>query len=305
VSTSPFHPDLRRIAPFLPRSTVGPRLLPLLRRADTRQRLRRRPGIEIVEVGPIALRLHRSAQHDGTVPALVWFHGGGYVIGTATQDDAVCEYLAREAGVLVAAVDYRLAPEHPFPTPLDDCHDALTWLADQPEIDRDRIAIGGASAGGGLAAALALLARQRGEVRPAFQLLTYPMLDDRTAARVDLDDRHTRLWNNRANRFGWSCYLGQPPGGTDVDPLAAPARCTDLADLPPAWIGVGAHDLFLEEDLAYGDALRAAGVSCDIQIIDGAFHGFDSIRPDAAVTRAFRSSQARALREGLAPSKTT
>jgi acetyl esterase/lipase len=220
-------------------------------------------------------------------------------MGTATQDDAVCQHLASEVGVLVAAVDYRLAPEHPFPTPLHDCYDALTWLADHPDVDRSRIAVGGASAGGGLAAALAHLARQRGEMQPAFQLLSYPMLDDRTAARSDLDDRCTRLWNNRSNRFGWTAYLGSAPGGPRVDELAAPARCRDFAGLPPAWIGVGTHDLFLDEDLAYAAALQASGVACEVDVIDGAFHGFDSIRPGAAVTRAFRASQARALRFGL------
>jgi acetyl esterase/lipase len=220
-------------------------------------------------------------------------------MGTAAQDDDVCRYLAREVGVLVAAVDYRVAPEHPFPTPLHDCYDALMWLGDHPDVDRARIAIGGASAGGGLAAALALLARQRGEIQPVFQLLSYPMLDDRTTVRLDLDDRRTRLWNNRSNRFGWSAYLGSAPGGAGVDELAAPARCTDLAGLPPAWIGVGTLDLFLDEDLAYAAALQAAGVPCDVDVIEGAFHGFDSIRPGVSVTRAFRASQAGALRASL------
>ena len=127
---------------------------------------------------------------------MLWIHGGGYVIGSAAQDDAVCRHLAHELGRLVAAVDYRLAPEHPFPVPLHDCHDALVWLANRGDVDADRVAIGGASAGGGLAAALALLARDRAEVRPAFQLLSYPMLDDRTALRTDIDERHFRLWNN-------------------------------------------------------------------------------------------------------------
>jgi acetyl esterase/lipase len=233
------------------------------------------------------------------VPGLLWIHGGGYVIGTATQDDALCRHLSNEVGILVAAVDYRLAPENPFPAPLHDCYNALSWLADHRDVDRNRIAIGGASAGGGLAAALALLARQRDEIHPVFQILSYPMLDDRTAARTDLDDRGTRLWNQRSNRFGWSAYLGSAPGGADVDELAAPARCTDFAGLPPAWIGVGTLDLFLDEDLAYSAALRASGVACDVELIAGAFHGFDSVRPGAAVTRAFRASQARALRAGL------
>lgn len=305
MRASAVHPDLRRIAPFLPRSAVGPRRLPILRRADARQRRRQRRGVEIVEVGPIGLRVHRPGGSHGSLPGLLWIHGGGFVMGTATQDDGVCQHLANDVGVVVAAVDYRLAPEHPFPTPLHDCHEALAWLADRPDVDRDRIAIGGASAGGGLAAALALLARERGAIQPMFQLLSYPMLDDRTAARPDRDDQHVRLWNQRSNRYGWAAYLGQAPGGPGVDPLAAPARCTDLAGLPPAWIGVGTLDLFLEEDLNYAAALRAAGVPCEVETVEGAFHGFDSVRPGAPITQRFRSSQARALRarlDGLASS---
>ncbi|MGH9275734.1 MAG: alpha/beta hydrolase fold domain-containing protein [Acidimicrobiales bacterium] len=299
MSAGAVHPDLRRIAPFLPRSAVGPRRLPILRRADARQRRRQRPGIDIIEVGPIGLRVHRPDGRLGCLPGLLWIHGGGYVMGTATQDDAVCQHLANEVGVVVAAVDYRLAPEHPFPIPLHDCYNALAWLADQPEVDRDRIAIGGASAGGGLAAALALLARQRGEIQPIFQLLSYPMLDDRTVARPDRDDHHVRLWNHRSNRFGWTAYLDQAPGGPGVDHLAAAARCTDLVGLPPAWIGVGTLDLFLDEDLAYAAALRAAGVPCEVETVEGAFHGFDSVRPGATITETFRASQARALRSSL------
>lgn len=299
---SPFHPDLRRIAAVLPRRAVGPRLLPVARALRSVERLRRPgPGIEVVALGPISVRLHRPPSSPvGRLPAVLWIHGGGYVIGSAGQDDAVCRHLAVDLGALVAAVDYRLAPEHPFPVPLHDCHDALAWLADRDDVDRDRVAIGGASAGGGLAAALALLARDRGEVRPTFQLLTYPMLDDRTALRHDVAERHFRLWNNAANRFGWRAYLGVEPGSAGVDPLAAPARCEDLSGLPPAWIGVGELDLFHDEDLAYADRLRAAGVPCEVLVVEGAFHGFDSVRPAAGITQRLRAAQARALAPALA-----
>ena len=306
---SAFHPDLRRVAPFLPRRAVGPRLLPVARTLRPLERLRQPGrGTEVVQLGPISVRLHRPPDADavcasartGPRPALLWIHGGGFVIGSAAQDDAVCRHLAGELGVLVAAVDYRLAPEHRFPTPLVDCHDALAWLAGRPDVDPDRVAIGGASAGGGLAAALALLARDRGQVRPAFQLLSYPMLDDRTARLPDVDERHLRLWNNKANRFGWRAYTGMEPGSTAIDPLAAPARHDHLAGLPPAWIGVGTLDLFHDEDLAYAERLRAAGVACDVLVVEGAFHGFDSVRPRAGVTQQFRAAQTRALAGALA-----
>jgi acetyl esterase/lipase len=300
VTPSPYHPDLRRIAPLLPRRIVGPRTLPLLRRVDALQRLRGRAGVEVLDVGPISLRIHRprstAASRTRQSAALLWLHGGGYVMGTAAQDDALCRFLADSADLLVVAVDYRLAPEHPFPTPLNDCHDALVWLAKQPDVDRARIAIGGASAGGGLAAGLALLARERGEVLPIFQLLSYPMLDDRTASRADLDHLHARLWCNRSNRFGWSAYLASRPGEVGTSQLAAPARCTDLSGVPPAWIGVCTLDIFHDEDLAYADALQAAGVRCDTYLVKGAFHGFDSVRPNANITRQYRQAQLQALR---------
>ena len=297
MSASAIHPDLRRIAAVLPRRAVGPRVLPVVRALRRVEALRRPgPGVTVEQVGPISVRLHLPpAGPAGPHPAVLWIHGGGYVIGSAAQDDAVCRHLADELGALVAAVDYRLAPEHPFPVPLLDCHDALVWLAGRGDVDVERVAIGGASAGGGLAASLALLARDRGEVRPAFQLLSYPMLDDRTALRTDIDERHFRLWNNEANRFGWRSYTGQEPGSPGVDPLAAPARSEDLAGLPPAWIGVGSLDLFLAEDLAYADRLRGAGVPCDVHVVDGAFHGFDSVRPRASVTDQFRAAQVDAL----------
>jgi acetyl esterase/lipase len=196
-------------------------------------------------------------------PALLWIHGGGYVIGTAAQDDPLCRLIAERLGVLVAAVDYRLAPEHPFPAPLDDCYDALTWLTARTNVDAHRVAIGGASAGGGLAAALALLTRDRGEIQLALQLVSYPMLDDRTALRTDVDERNFRLWNCKANRFGWQSYLGAAPGTGAIAGLAAPARHQDLSGLPPAWVGVGTLDLFYNEDIAYAERLRAAGVDCD------------------------------------------
>lgn len=297
MSTSRFHPDLRRIAAVLPRGVVGPRLLPVMRALQRLgQSSRVRPEIQVVRLGPVSLRLHRpSTLPAGPGPAVLWIHGGGYVMGDAAQDDGLCAHLASSLGALVAAVDYRLAPEHPFPLPLHDCHDALVWLASRKGVDDRRIAIGGASAGGGLTAALALLARERGQVRPVFQLLSYPMLDDRTALKRSPHERDVRLWNTSSNRFGWRSYLGTDPGGEGVSGLAAPARAEDLSGLPPAWVGVGSLDLFAAEDVAYADRLRAAGVPCEVLLVEGAFHGFDLVRPEAPVSRSFRAAQVDAL----------
>jgi acetyl esterase/lipase len=207
--------------------------------------------------------------------------------------------VAATLGVLVAAVDYRRAPEHRYPVPLDDCFDAFMWLTERPYVDPARVAVAGASAGGGLAAGVALRARDREVRAPAFQLLSYPALDDRTAVRVDLDERNARVWDNRANLFAWRCYLGVEPGSPDVSPFAAPGRHPDLSGLPPAWIGVGTADLFHEEVVTYGQRLREAGVGCEIHVIDGAFHGFDAVCPDAPVSHEYRAAQLDALGRAL------
>ncbi|ORW46888.1 alpha/beta hydrolase [Mycobacterium paraense] len=292
------HPDLRRIARIAPRHIIGPRSLPIMRSLSAVTGRRRKPApseVEVITLGSGAgVRLFRPAGATAPGPALLWIHGGGYVIGTAQQDDAQCRRFSSKLGVTVASVDYRLAPEHPYPAPLEDCYSALVWLADLPAVDRDRVAIAGASAGGGLAAALALLARDRGEVRPAFQLLAYPMLDDRSSAAAA--SPHHRLWSTRSNRFGWAAYLG------DADPrVAVPARRDDLAGLPPAWIGVGTHDLFHDEDLAYAGRLLEAGVPCHVEVVPGAFHGFDAVAAKAPVSRRFFESQCDSLRAALAP----
>jgi acetyl esterase/lipase len=294
-----FHSDLRRVATVLPRSAVGPRRLSVVRGLLRVQTARPAGCSEVVELGPVSVRVHRPEPARAPLPALLWIHGGGYVIGNAAQEDGFCRQVATTLGVVVAAVDYRLAPEHPFPVPLDDCYDALRWLARQPDIDAEHIAIGGASAGGGLAAGLALLARNRAEVRPVFQLLTYPMLDDRTCTRPSGNDRDLRLWNGNSNRFGWRSYLGAEPGADEVDELAAPARAAELAGLPAAWIGVGTLDLFADEDIEYARRLEAAGVSCDLDVVDGAFHGFDVVHARAGVSRWFRSRQLEVLGAAL------
>jgi len=305
---SAFHPDLKA-ARYIPRYTMGPRLTRLMRSGELR--LPPVPDDIVVEdvtapgrdgASRVSLRIYRPLELAVPAPALFWTHGGGFIQGTPSQDEAANIAFARELGITVAAVRYRLAPEHPFPAAIDDIYAGLSWLFDEAEargIDRSRIAIGGASAGGGLTAALALVAHDRDEVRPAFQLLVYPMLDDRTVLRTDIDPRRLRMWSPGSNRFGWASYLGRRPGSPDVSPYEAPARRDDLSGLPPAWIGVGTLDLFHDEDLDYARRLEAAGVACEVHVVEGAFHGFDAVFRKAAVTRAFWEEQARALRAAL------
>lgn len=308
-----FHPDLHPTARFIPRFSFSPRLVRLI---NALARLRGVPkppqlvdvGIEDVFVPGLAgapairVRLYRRRTTPRPVPALLWLHGGGFLFGSPEFDQHNNIAMVRELGITVAAVDYRLAPQHPFPAALEDAYAALRWLNAQAAtlaITTERIAIGGSSAGGGLAAALVLMAADRGELSVAFQLLLYPMLDDRTVLRTDVDASNLRMWDLRSNRYGWTAYLGQEPGSGGVSPYAAPARRDNLAGLPPAWIGTGGFDLFRDENLAYAKRLQAAGVACETQLVPGAYHGFDAISRDAPVSREFRGSYMQALRRAL------
>ncbi|MDF3313050.1 alpha/beta hydrolase [Rhodococcus sp. T2V] len=295
---STFNSELR-LAPFLPRTVVSPRTVGLIRRLL--KVIGRTPprGGETVNVNAdVSVRVFRPKSTHQPAPALLWIHGGGYLIGNAAMGDRLCRHVATHLGVMAVSVEYRLAPDYPFPTPLEDCYKALRWLAEQSEIDPSRIAIGGESAGGGLAASLALLAKERGAIRPVLQVLSYPMLDDRTTARQDLDESRLRMWNQNSNRLGWRSYLGAV-ADVDVSPLASPARYKDLSGLPPAWIGVGTNDLFYDENIAYTTRLRDAGVTCTLHQVPGAYHGFDLVERKTPIARAFLQSQMTALDAAL------
>ena len=248
------------------------------------------------------IRIYRSKSMNAPTPALVWMHGGGYVMGKPEMDEWRCVGYAREAGIKVVSVDYRLAPKHPFPAGLMDCYNALIWVSansDELGIDPVRIAVGGASAGGGLAAALAQMALDRQMGTPVFQLLVYPMLDDRTALRTDLDDSDNITWSQENNRYGWESYLGKQCGSEDLPAYSVPTRREDLSGLPPGWIGMGSLDIFHDEDVVYGNRLRACGVDCTTHIVSGAFHGFDVFDRNIGIVREFWNSQLIALKNNL------
>ena len=296
MSPAEFHPDLRHVARHLPKQIVTPVTVPFIRAAE-RLLWRGTPAdVEVLTLPSGAgVRLFRPAGATGRAPALLWIHGGGYVIGKAAQDDALCRRFARELGATVASVEYRLAPEHPYPVPLDDCYSALAWLVRCLRSIRRGWRSGAPARVGGWPPHSPCTARDRGEIRLAAQLLVYPMLDDRTVDRKGLDNPGLRLWNQSSNKFGWSAYLG----GADPE-VAVPARRRDLSGLPPAWLGVGTLDLFHDEDLAYAERLKAAGVRCEVEVVPGAFHGFDGIVPKAEVSQSFFDSQCALLREAFA-----
>lgn len=236
------------------------------------------------------------------LPVLLWLHGGGYVMGSADAEDLMVKTIVSAVGCVTVSVDYRLAPETPYPGPLEDCYAALKWVSQQAAelgIDPNRIAVGGSSAGGGLAAALALLARDRGEFQLMFQFLIAPMIDDRT---VTLENPHPYtgefIWTREANRFGWTSLLGHEPGGADVSPYAAVARAENLEGLPAAFINVGALDLFLEEDMDYARRLLRAGVPTELHVYPGTYHGFRMVA-NAQVTQTAQRDQLSALKRAF------
>ncbi|MEN9619924.1 MAG: hypothetical protein RL499_117 [Actinomycetota bacterium] len=326
-----FHSDLTR-ARFMPPTSATRGNRRLLRALTRIGRGRAPKGGELVDLGNGAsVRVHRPADATATDagarrPGILYLHGGGLIIGSAVQGDPLCRRMADELGAVAASVGYRLPPEHPYPAPLDDCYAALQWLAAQPDVDPARIAVIGLSAGGGLAASLALRARDRGEFALAGQVLSYPMLDDRTDESAAAHPRMLRLWNGPSNRLGWGMYLGAggalarradaagpassadaaspaaaaSPLDADELALAVPARRTDLSGLPPTWIGVGTLDLFHAEDVEYARRLTEAGVPTDLHVIEGAYHGFDASEPTAAVSIDFIQRQVDALRRMLA-----
>ena len=247
-------------------------------------------GLRILSYRPTAVK---------NPPVYLHLHGGGYVLGTPDMSDARNRMIAERIGCAIYSVDYRLAPETPFPGALHDNLAALEWLiahAGDQGVDASRIVIGGESAGGGHAAALAILARDKG-IPIAGQLLIYPMLDDRTALKHPRNDpaRPFHIWSAEDNVFGWECYLGSAPGQADIPALAAPARLEDFAELPPAWIGVGALDLFCDENIEYARRLIAADVAVELNVFPGGFHGF-ALYPPASAAQRFEAMYLSALK---------
>ncbi|GAB3597136.1 alpha/beta hydrolase [Microbacterium tumbae] len=288
------HPQLQGMARNAPKLDVGSRFMRAVARLGSRYLLPRAhvPGVVVRDVREGDARLRLYTPEGATGAALLWIHGGGMVIGAPRQDDRFCAETAARLGITIASADYRLAPEHPYPTPVEDCRAVWEWLLRNVAalgIDPDRIAVGGGSAGAGLAAALVHALHDNGETQPIAQWLLYPMIDDRTAADSALDGIDHYVWNNVSNRIGWTAYLRgiAEPGSDAVPAEAAPARREDLTGLPPTWVGVGDIDLFHREDTVYARRLRDAGVPVQLDVLAGAPHGFESLAPEAPVVREF------------------
>ncbi|MFC8520908.1 alpha/beta hydrolase [Streptomyces sp. NPDC057257] len=235
----------------------------------------------------------------GPRPVIYHVHGGGMILGDNRVGVDVPLAWAKELDAVVVSVEYRLAPEHPHPAPIEDVYAGLVWTAEHAGelgADPERIVIAGASAGGGLSAALALLTRDRKGPRPIGQVLMCPMLDDRNETPSSHQMAGLGVWDRTANETGWTALLGDSRGGPDVSPYAAPARAEDLTGLPPAFLDVGSAETFRDEVVAYASRIWQAGGVAELHVWPGGFHGFDGFAPQAALSQAARSAQLTWLR---------
>jgi acetyl esterase len=250
----------------------------------------------------VPVRVHLPARRQGdTVPGLLYIHGGGFVMSDLDLFHLTMLRVVDQLDVVVVAVEYRLAPEHPFPAPVEDCYAALTWMvanAAELGIDPVRVGVAGTSAGGGLAAAVTLLARDRGGPTLCFQLLDSPELDDRLNTPSMLAYREDPQWNQRNLIFSWRSYLGTEPGSAGVSPYAAPARAADLSGVPSAFVTVCQFDPLRDEGIAYAQRLMDTGVPTELHHYAGTFHS-SAIIEHAAVSRRMLTDQIAALRRGL------
>jgi acetyl esterase/lipase len=310
----PFDPELRAALASLPPAiltSLTPETIPQVRawaatRRSDDETLSRGGTVHVEELvvpGPpgepdVALLVLRPASGHGPWPGVFHVHGGGMVMGDRRLGAEILAEWVEELGVVAVSVEYRLAPEHPHPAPVEDCYAGLVWTAGHAAeigVDPARLVVAGSSAGGGLAAALALMARDRHGPALAGQLLVGPMLDDRSLTPSSFELDGDSVWDRTTNLTAWRALLGDAVGGPDVSPYAAPARATDLVGLPPAYVDVGSVETFRDEDLDYAARLSRAGVSVELHLWPGAFHGFETLAPDAALSRTARRTRLEAL----------
>ena len=250
-----------------------------------------------------ALRIFRPKDAAAMLPLVYWIHGGGMILSEFDSDRSACEALALATGCVVAAIRYRVAPETPHPGPVEDVYAGLCWVAEHAQelgVDPSRIAIHGVSAGGGLAAAATLLARTRGGPALAFQVLVYPMLDDRDATPSTHEFSGIPSWSRENNRLGWSSLLGEECGSDEISSYAAPARAESLAGLPPALVQAAELDVLRDEDIAYAQRLMQAGVPTRLHVYSGAYHGFDTMHPTSASGAQAIAERVEAIRTAVA-----
>lgn len=257
-----------------------------------------RPG----GVGAISLRHYRHAEMRAECPGILYIHGGGMIMGSIETDDGFAAALAESTRCPVVSVGYGLAPENDGTGPVEDCYFALQWMHENARelgADAETLALYGGSAGGGLACGTSLLARDRGGPRIAFQMLLYPMLDDRSGTRARQEVFELGIWDPEANAEAWRYLLGDAVGTDEISPYAAPSRAADLSELPPTYIDIGSLDLFFAETFELAQRLRNSGVTVELHLYPGAYHGFDQVAYNACLTKAAQENRIDALKRAL------
>ena len=247
----------------------------------------------------IMVRVYRPVDATGTLPGIYFIHGGGMVLGNMDGEDPVASTICERVDAVVVSVEYRLAPEHPYPAPVEDCYAGLAWMARNAAelgFDPDRLAVYGGSAGGGLTIATSMLARDRGFPALRFQMPIYPMIDDRNETPSSHEITDIGIWDRSANIEAWQWYLGNG----EPDQYAAPARAEDLAGLPATFIDVGTVDLFRDEDIAFATRLMQAGVPTELHVNPGAYHAAEMLAPEAPLSERIWARRIEALRSALA-----
>jgi acetyl esterase/lipase len=315
IPESRINPELRELLPTLPQEKFSREELPQIRAESEKAFGRMRPdGGEAkcsvynkMVPGPegepdVRVRIYEPFKKSPSLPGILYIHGGGYIIGSPEMTETACVQLVAEIDCVVVSVDYRLAPENPFPAPLEDCYAALRWLSENASelgVDARRLAVTGSSAGGGLTAALALLARDRKGPPITLQLPLCPMIDERNITPSSREFTDPRVWSREKNLFGWQMYLGPMYGG-EVSPYAAPSRAVNLAGLPPAYIYVGELDALRDETIEYVTRLLQAGVPTEFHIYPGCYHSFE-MAAQAEISRRAKSDLMHAIRRALKP----
>ena len=246
----------------------------------------------------LVVRIYKPTGVSGGLPGIFFIHGGGMIMGSIETENHKAAMLCETIQSIVVSVEYRLAPENPHPAQVQDCYEALVWMsknAAELGFDADRLAIVGGSAGGGLAIATALMARDQEFPKLSFQMANYPMIDDRNETPSSKEITDVGIWDRKANIEAWDWYLG----GKNADEYAAPARAKDLSGLPPTFIDVGELDLFRDEDIEFAKRLLQAGVTTELHVYPGAYHASESFAPEAELSKQIWTKGIEALKRAL------
>ena len=296
------HPDLKESFANYPEMNITAETLPEIQKSLSKilESLPKDDAVEVYDemiTSTLRVRVYKPKSEQKDFPGLLWIHGGGHIMGIPEMNEALCIRFAKDAGCIVAAPDYRLAPEHKYPADVDDCYAALVWMTENLPVRKDKIAVSGQSAGGGLTAAVALMARDKKGPAICFQMPLYPMLDCRNITPSVNQIADHRVWCKDFNVTAWKMYLGDDV--KEVPAYASPALAEDLSNLPPAYIMVGQLDPFRDEDISYAQRMLQAGVPVELHVIPGVTHGFEGIFPAAEVSRRAVNEYVKALADAL------